>query len=137
MAEIRAELTLIGDDFDLNYVTESLHMKPNYLRRKDEILRNGRFFGHVEWGILTKLYSTSDLSPIIEELLSKVTCPPEALCDIAQQCHAEWHIVILIRAFEDEKFPGCWNFPSIYFPADFIKFCADIKAEMGLDTYII
>ena len=128
MAKISSHLTLIGDYFDLDYVTRLSGMNPTYLRRNDERLNNGRLFGHTEWGIASEPMEDDSIELSLDELLSKITCDPVELYEIAQSCNASWHIVIVIYFEQDEL-------PMLYLSQRFIQVAGQLHAEMGFDTY--
>ena len=47
---IELRLTLVGNDFNVELVTKTLGITPNFTRDKKEILKNGKEFGDTEWG---------------------------------------------------------------------------------------
>ena len=128
MAEIKVYLTLIGDDFDPNYVTKEIGIRPVYVREKNEILGNGRLFGHFEWGIETELMQTDDLSNIPDQLISTIPCGLDVLLHIAQKCKAQWNVLILVNVYD--------SFPALYFSKDFIQVAGYIGATVGFDVYL-
>ena len=128
MAEIKIYLTLIGDDFDCNYVTRIVGLQPSTLRDKNEVLGNGREFGHYEWGIETDLIHTDDLSDIPDKFVLTIPCSSKQLFSLAAELKAQWHILFLVEVYD--------VFPALYFSAEFIKFAADIGAQFGFDTYL-
>ena len=130
MAEIKAYLTLIGDDFDLDGVSLSCGIHPTYTRHKNEKLGNGKRFGHTEWGIETDLLVTDDIENVLSELTSKITCSPQTLYEMAQKYSAEWHVLVLLRIFSGEM-------PVLFFSAEFIQLAAQLHAKIGFDTYVI
>ncbi len=69
---------------------------PSWVRQKDEVLKNGRFFGHTEWGIKTEMFCTDDALPVIEQLSSLITTKPDTLKEVANECNAEWNILFSI-----------------------------------------
>lgn len=129
MADIQAHFTLIGEVFDTQLVTEKTGIVPSWIRQKDELLRDGCFFGHTEWGIETKIFSTDDIFPVIEQLSSIITVKPDTLKELANECNAEWTILFDIDIYNKDA-------PAIYFPPKFIELCGKISAKIGFDTYI-
>ncbi len=130
MADIIIHFTLVGDNFDTSLVTKRTGIEPMWLREKDEVLGNGRLFGHTEWGIKTRMYTTCDILPVIKELSSVLTCSPKVLRDLAYQCNAEWNLLVQMDIRDNKS-------PAVYFPAEFIKFCGEIEATIGLDMSIL
>lgn len=129
MAEIKIYLTLIGDDLDFAVITKSIGLQPTQVRDKNEILGNGKLFGHCEWGLETELIRTDDLSDIPDSFLSILPCEPEVLLSLAHVFQAQWNILILIRVTD--------SFPAVCFSPEFVKKAADIEATIGLDVYLL
>ena len=127
MAEWIGHLTLIGDDFDLPQVTEALSCEPSWLRRKEEVLGNGRLFGHCEWGVETNLIVADEIYPVTDALTALLPCSPQTLAEIAGEHRAEWNILFYIKVTD--------SFPVIEFTSDFIRFAAEIRASIGFDVY--
>lgn len=129
MAEIQGHITLIGDDFDISSVTNNIAYSPTWVKRKTDILGNGRPFGHCEWGLETEMLIADELLPVADLLISLFKCSGQTLRQIACDCHAEWHILFLIKVTDD--------FPVIVLPPAIIKFAAEIDATIGFDVYML
>ncbi len=71
MAEVIVYLTLIGHDFDPEKVTRELGVIPTEVRYKNEVLNNGKMFGHTEWSYDTGKISTYDISNSFSCIISK------------------------------------------------------------------
>ena len=123
-ARIKAHLTLAGEDFDPADITLETGIKPTYTRYKDEILRNGRAFGHYEWGIESSMHIGFEIKPAVKELISMVTCDTASLAEIALKHNAQWGVLI------DTDYS-----PAMVFDAEQIKFCAEIGASVEFDNY--
>lgn len=130
MNKIKAYLTLVGEDFNIEVVSKQIGILADTVRLPDELLKNGRRFGHTEWGIETTQEECEELEPLLRKLLAKLPCGPQRLRKIAQSHSAEWHVLIWITTYGNE----C---PELYFPTDIIQFMADIHAQMGFDHYIL
>lgn len=130
MAKIRAYLTLVGEDFDVDQVSLEIGMTPDEVRHKDERLGNGSLFGHTEWGIETELKKSDEVEPVLRELFSRINCDPVVLKEVGLKFKAEWHLLILVRIYDEDM-------PVLFFPADIIQFAAQIGAQIGFDTYLL
>lgn len=126
---VSAYFTLIGDDFDVNYVTNVLDITPSETRYKDEILGNGRKFGHTEWGISTGHEVSLDINNQFNTIFALVYDKIDLLSQLCVECNAEWHILFVITIENGYA-------PAMYFKKDFIHFAAAIDAQIGFDTYI-
>lgn len=127
MAEIKGYLTLIGDELNCSKISDLLNKEPTWNKEKGEILGNGRLFGHCEWGVETETQLSNELVSTADLLMTTFSCSRETMRQVAQDFNAEWHILFLIRVFDD--------FPSIYLTPDFVEFAADIIASIGFDIY--
>lgn len=128
MAYIKAYLTLIGTEFDIDFATAQIGIPPDTVRLKDEILLNGKLFGKTQWGIHTDKISTDELTPVLRKLIERFNCGTSCLKDIAHTCNAEWHLLILLEVYDEER-------PILYFPSDVIRFLGEIDAQVGFDDY--
>lgn len=124
---MKGYLTLIGDDFDHSYVTETLGQSPQTLRLKEEVLKNGRLFGHCEWGVETEKVISEDFESLASELMNLLSCSRYIMKEVAQKCNAQWNILFYLKVIDE--------FPPIIFTNDFIQFSADIGAVIGFDGY--
>ncbi len=129
MNEMKVYLTLIGDRFDPEEVSAEIGMSADAIRLADEALRNGRRFGHTEWGIQTAKKRQEELEPLMLELFARLPCSPHRLYEIAQAHAACWHVLILVETYGDEP-------PILIFSEDTIQFLAAMHAQMGFDNYI-
>ena len=128
MAEMFASITLIGDYFDLNQITKQLGVSPNYQRRSSEILKNGRAFGHCEWGLTTEVFNAEEIVTVVNALMKTLLVPCDLLRQTAMDAHAKWNLLFTIYVYED--------FPIVVLPPDFSKFAGEIDAAIGFDVYL-
>ena len=126
---IKMYLTLIGDNFDPTYITKRLGMNPDEVRVKDEILGNGRKFGHYEWGICSSESEADSLQEVINEILERISDKIPHLASIAKEVNAGWEILFTIDIYHD--------FPAVIFPKSFIRAVAELDAEIGFDVLLL
>lgn len=129
MAEIKAYITLIGADYDINYVTELIGIQPDNIRRCDEILGNGKRFGHTEWGIETQTEVGDDVEAVLKQLIHRAKSKIGMMQKAAENCCATWDVLIMIKVYDD--------MPLILFSTETIKFLYEIQAKVGFDTYLL
>lgn len=129
MTIIQGHLTLIGADFDTSYVTETIGYSAPYIREKDEILGNGRAFGHCEWGVETEQIETDNFVELSMLLMNILPCSEQTLAEVAQICGAQWHILFLVKIYDE--------FPPIIITPEFTQFAAAISAGIGFDGYVL
>ena len=129
MANIKAYLTLIGAEFDTDFATARIGIQPDKVRQKDEVLPNGYLFGKTQWGVYTDKINTDELAPVLRKIIERFGCGTTCLKDLALTCNAEWHLLILLEVYDEER-------PIIYFPSDVIRFLGEIDAQVGFDDYL-
>lgn len=129
MARIQGHITLIGDSFSTSAVTEAIGLSPMWERKATEILGNGRYFGHCEWGINTDMISADDLCVVSETLLHPLMDVWSYLGKIGADFNAEWHILFTVYVTDD--------FPVLVLPSEFVKLAAEINANIGFDVYLV
>ena len=127
---ISTHFTLSGDDFDIEYVSEALAILPNYTRSKDEVLKNGRKFGHTEWGIETEYDISLDVEEQFEKVYSIISEKVEILERLRVECNAEWSILFVIKIENGET-------PAMHLSKKIVKFAATIDAEIDFDVYVL
>ena len=129
MAIVRAYLTMIGKEFNPDLVTDLLNITPDQVRTPLEILPNGNYFHHTEWGIETARQEVDDVETVIRQLLDRVSGRLDDMAAVAESVSAQWHVLVCVKS-------GTSDFPYIIFSAQTICELAKIKAQMGFDTYL-
>ena len=129
MAQLKGYLTLIGNNFDLDYVSKALEMAPDTTRKSDEILQSGRQFGHDEWGIETELEESDDVECILQKLIDRTSGKTSIMRAVADECDAVWNVLILEKVYDE--------LPMIVFSQDTIRYLYEINAELGFDSYLL
>ena len=125
MATIWGHLTLIGDNFDHSAVSAALSATPTWIKKPDDILGNGRRFGHCEWGVTTHKFIADDLSDVVDALMEALPCSSRQIAESAAPAKARWHILFSIDTDDD--------IPAMAIPPKFSAFAAEIGAEVGFD----
>ena len=125
MAQIRGHLTLIGENFDLPFVSQTLGVTPTWQKKAGDILGNGKAFGHCEWGVSTESFNTDDFSVVADALVNVSPSAYGAMVEIAKKTNSNWHILFSIDASGE--------FPVIVLSPLFSKFASEIGAEIGFD----
>ena len=127
---IQAHFTLIGDEFDTDYVTAFLNRKPDYLRLKGEPLRFSKNkFGHTEWGIHIDESESVDAETHLEPIIDFIEQNLEKLQLLCEKCDAEWHILFCIIIRNEDP-------PGIVLSPRQIAIINALKAHIGFDMYV-
>ena len=128
---IAAHLTLVGNDFDTDYVSLFLGTKPSYTRKKGELIRGGtQTFKHTEWGICVEEAESIDCDTQLKPIFDFIELHNEKLIFIKNELAAEWHLLIYI-SIKDGYTPG------IVLTPDQIAFAHSISAHVGFDLYVL
>ena len=128
MSDMMGHFTLIGADFDPDYVSKKLGIKPSQVRLKGELLKNGNVFNHTEWGIDTVIFENIDFSTLQEALYSKINCGNDVLREVSEVCKARWNILFYIGIRELQP-------PILHFSPEQMDFFGQINAVVGFDIY--
>ena len=128
---VSAYFTLTGEDFDVDYVTQVLGIQPTYLRDKNEVLGNGRLFGHTEWGTNTQLEESKDIEIQVDKVIAPYLDKVDLLNMVQVKCNAEWSFGIVVYSREDGA-------PAMGFSKEQLKFFASIEAKhVDIDFYVL
>ncbi|WP_132085132.1 DUF4279 domain-containing protein [Harryflintia acetispora] len=121
-------LTLCGEKFNPNNVTEKLGIAPNYIREKNDKLENGNIFGQTEWGFETEWIENQDLDEVLNIFFSSIREKASQLKRIALECNANWSLLIGVKIWNEQK-------PILYLSIKNVQFLSEIGADIGFDYY--
>lgn len=124
MADMTAYLSLLGIDFDLNYVTLRTGISPNRTMHRTEPAPCS-----TEWCVYTDTITSFEIQDVLDSLMALVICDVDVLGELASACNAKWKIHFDIRIRDMEA-------PVIFFPAEFLHFCERLNAELDLDMQV-
>lgn len=124
MADMTAYLSLLGIDFDLNYVTLRTGISPNRTMHRTEPAPCS-----TEWCVYTDTITSFEIQDVLDSLMALVICDVDVLGELASACNAKWKIHFDIRIRDMEA-------PVIFFPAEFLSFCERLNAELDLDMQV-
>ena len=123
--------TLIGDDFNTDYVKEMLHINPTYIRHKNKVICKEKTFNKcTEWGTLIKKECSMDINVQINKALDLYKDKVDLLNKIRIECNAIWNLEIVIYIENGDV-------PSMFFSQKILKFLASIDAKMDCDIYVL
>ena len=125
MADMTAYLSLLGIDFDLNYVTLRTGISPNRTMHRTEPAPCS-----TEWCVHTDTITSFEIQDVLDSLMALVICDVDVLGELASACNAKWKIHFDIRIRDMEA-------PVIFFPAEFLSFCERLNAELDLDMQVV
>ena len=125
---IMASITLVGDEFDTDFVTSLLNKQPDYLRIKGAMIRKGLHARFTEWGIHVDEAESLDSNTHLIPIFNFIETNLEQLQQLSAKLNAEWHIVVCINIL-NERTPG------IGFSPRQLELASAIKAHIGFDLY--
>lgn len=127
---VQVHISLIGDSFDTGHVTQLMNLTPTKTHQVDEILGNGKKFGHVEWNLTSEEEPSVDAMEQFGKLFDKIHEKSNIMNQLRTLCNAEWHILFTIQIENGDV-------PAIYLPQDIVQFAANIHAQFGYDVYVL
>lgn len=124
------DFSIIGDDFNPNFITEKLKLEPTEQYRKGE--KNSRNFVWQEtcWSISTDYVETLYVSELINRLLEKLSSRKDILIYLKRELNLEFKFFIVINIENNVK-------PAIYLDKRTVEFANAIEAEFDFDLYIL
>lgn len=128
---ILVEFNIIGDDFDIDVVSEQLDIKPSYYYKKGDKIEN-RAIKRKEtcWSISSGYEISLDINNQLEKILSLIKCKRNMLKKLRERFQLDYSFSIVIRVEKNQS-------PAIYLEKEAIEFANDIKADFDFDLYIL
>ena len=127
---IRASLRIMGDNYDIQEVTELLGICPSESWYKGEVIRNkDRRRTYTAWVYNTDIAETLDINMQIKKLEEVFSSKVEAISLLKKKYDLDISIDFVIIIENGEP-------PAIYFEPKFIEFAAKIGARFDIDTYV-
>jgi len=125
---VKVSFTIYSDRLDHDGITQRLSINPTYIRYRTERLKNGRVFGHDEWGINTEYEDSYDIEAQLSKIVNKLTCKKNEIKELCKEFSAKCSFVVVVKVEND-------IFPSIGLTSSFMKFAGEIGADIGFDMY--
>ena len=125
---IGASLRLVGDDFDVDYVTAFLDRRPNYLRVKGEIIKNDFRAKFTAWGIRIEESESLDTGTHLIPIFDFIEQNLEKLQFLRDKMKAEWQIDVCITIC-NERTPG------VVLEPKHMELASAINAYISVDLY--
>lgn len=127
---VRVDFRIMGDEFDINLITESLDILPSdSWKIGDEIRKTGKKRAYTAWIYSTGYEETLDINTQIKKIESLFLTRTDTLCDLKKQYNLDFSIDIVIVIEDKEP-------PAIYLDHSIINFAAGINARFDFDTYV-
>lgn len=127
---VKAEFSIIGDEFDLEVVTKMLNLIPSESYKKGDDIK-GRSIKRIEscWSISTKEEESMDVNEQLDQIIEILKDKVEVLLKLRKMYEIEYLVMIIVKIENNEK-------PAMCFGRKFIKFINEIQAEFHIDMYI-
>lgn len=128
MAKTYSYLTLVGDVYDTERVTELMKITPDSIRKKGEPVGKNPSFGFTEWSLESGEMELDNVQAAINAIMEKVPCTPEIMRQVADETSAEWNLLIVVYFYGGQL-------PNLSLSSDTIRFAEHIGAVIGFDRY--
>lgn len=127
---VRASLRIMGEDFDIQEVTEMLDISPSETWRKGDFVRNTkRLRTYTAWIYNTEVLETLNICALTEQINLIFSPKVDKIAFLKKEYDLDISIDFIVVVENDDP-------PSIYFESDFIKFASKIGAQFDIDMYI-
>lgn len=126
---IMVDLSIIGDCFDPQAITERLAILPTEQYQKGE--RSKRNIERKEncWSISTGYVETLYVSEVLNQIVKEVADKKSVLIDLKKEFDLTYKFFIVINIEQNQK-------PAIYLESSFIEFANAINADVDFDLYM-
>ncbi|MBC1210557.1 DUF4279 domain-containing protein [Listeria booriae] len=127
LPKVRAGFYLIGDDFNLDYVTEKLNVSPTSTRTKNDFPVSR--MAHTSWELETEKGFRKAVCWQIEKLLDKLRGKENIISELCNELNLEAIFTIVVNM---ESGDG----PELVLTKEIVSFIGAVNAEIGFDLYI-
>ncbi|MBC1317287.1 DUF4279 domain-containing protein [Listeria booriae] len=127
LPKVRAGFYLVGDDFDLDYVTKKLYVSPTSTRTKNDFPVSR--MAHTSWELETEKEFCNAVCWQIEKLLDKLRGKENIISELCNELNLEAIFTIVVNM---ESGDG----PELVLTKEIVSFIGAVNAEIGFDLYI-
>ena len=133
-----AQLTLTGKHVDILYVTEQMHIQPDFFREHSQ---SGD--GMYTWGIENELDGVFSVEDVIWTLIERIQKSADQMPKLAEMLHSSWcfHITFELTKSRNVLDPMCAgtkdeSFPPIFVGTPTISVLQRLNAALQIDGII-
>ena len=127
---INIELSIVGDDFDIELVSKELDIEPTEIKKKGELLPNKKKWNiETSWSFMTGIEKSLDVRIQLCKLMDIFYKKIDKLKEICLYFNTKVFVSILIIVKNQQT-------PSLHFGKEEILFFNEINAELDIDIYI-
>ncbi|MCH1939866.1 DUF4279 domain-containing protein [Holdemania massiliensis] len=127
---VKVSLRFIGEDYDIQEITDTLNIIPSESWNKGEPIRNsGKKRTYTAWIYSLDAIETLDVCEQAKKIEKVFSPKGEKIATLKKKYNLDVSVDFVI-IIENE------DVPAIYFDASFIEFAAKIGARFDLDTYV-
>lgn len=127
---IRVEFRIMGEDYNVEEITQVLKIKPTNSWSKGECIENtGKRRTYTLWEYSTETEEVLDVNLHAQKIMEMFS-PKIKEIELLKQKYKLDICIEFVIVIENES-P-----PAIYFEPPFIEFVAKIGAQMDIDTYV-
>ena len=127
---INIELSIVGDDFDIELVSKELDIEPTEIKKKGELLPNKKNWNiETSWSFMTGIEKSLDVRIQLCKLMDIFYKKIAKLKEICLYFNTKVFVSILIIVKNQQT-------PSLHFGKEEILFFNEINAELDIDIYI-
>lgn len=130
---IKLELSIFGDDFSPNDLTEELQIKPTSSWLKGDVFKTFKKESkrqECSWNYSTGYLKTLDFDESLQVLLEVLGDKSKYLGEYARKHSLATKFFIVLEMSEEQT-------PAFYLNRTFLEFVNELRAEIDVDMYIV
>ncbi len=127
---VMIEFSIYGDNFEPDYITNHLGIRPSETYLKGELIRNGRIARkETAWTLSTGYEVSTDINVQLKKLMLLIENKLDKLETLKDKIHINMLFMVVVKIENKEA-------PAMYLEKPFIDFLGKLEAEVGFDIYI-
>jgi len=120
----------MGNEYDLNEVTQLLNVSPSNSWNKGEKIRNSqKQREYTGWIYSTDIIETLDVNTAVKKIEELFMSKVGVICGLKRRYELDISIDVSIVIENEEP-------PAVYFENEFLQFISQIGARLDIDMYV-
>jgi hypothetical protein len=129
--KVMVYISLYGDEFPLEDITEKLEVTPTETYKKCDLIPNRStacYRKETSWDLGTGYQVSLNVNNQLQQIINKLQNKSSIINEIKETYSVECKFLIVVKIEQG-------NTPALFLDKDIIKFAASIEAEFDIDLY--